>query len=134
MAFDLCRKEVLPLLLSPSPVIQLHAQNALMGIHPPSHELPAHAQLRGLIYAVRWEMGIASSEFFSSVLEGERWLVWAAGNVRFVLLDSSSTQTNLLRTDQGRRTTICTSTCPSCPSERSETCSTESCSLVPFRS
>ena len=72
------------MIMSPSPAISLHAHNALESIHPPSPELPAHAQLRGLIYAVRWEMGIASSDFLSSVLEGERWLVWAAGNVRSV--------------------------------------------------
>jgi trafficking protein particle complex subunit 8 len=73
------------MLLSPSPAIQAHAQNALASIYPPSPELPAHAQLRGLIYAVRWETGIASSEFLGSILEGERWLVWAAGNVRYIL-------------------------------------------------
>lgn len=73
------------MLLSSSPAIQVHAQNALANIYPPSPELSAHAQLRGLIYAVRWETGIASSEFLSSILEGERWLVWAAGNVRIIL-------------------------------------------------
>lgn len=79
-------KEVLPMLLSPSPVVPLHVQNALTSIHPPSPELPAQAQLRALVYAVRWEMGIASSDFSNNVLEGERWLVWAAGNVRFYTL------------------------------------------------
>ena len=74
------------MLLSPSAAIPLHAQNALASIHPLSPELPAHAQLRGLIYAVRWEIGIPSSEFLSNILEGERWLVWAAGNVRDVSL------------------------------------------------
>ena len=73
------------MLLSPSPAIQLHAQNALASIHPSSLEPPAHAQLRGLTFAVRWEAGIASVDFLSSILEGERWLVWAAGNVRLFL-------------------------------------------------
>lgn len=75
------RKEVLPILLAPSPALQLHAQNALTSMHPTPGELPAQAQLRGLIYAVRWEAGIPSSTLLSYALEGERWLVWAAGNV-----------------------------------------------------
>jgi trafficking protein particle complex subunit 8 len=74
------------MLLTSSPAIPLHVNNALASIHPPSPELPAHAQLRALIYAVRWEISIASSEFLSSVLEGEHWLVWAAANVRLVSL------------------------------------------------
>jgi hypothetical protein len=123
------------MLLAPSPAIQLHAHSALAGIHPPSPELPAHAQLRGLIYAVRWEMGIASSEFLSSVLEGERWLVWAAGNVRHVHINiTSSTCADSPRTDQGRRTSVCTPACPCCTPERSETGSTQSGSLVLVRS
>ncbi|KZP10535.1 hypothetical protein FIBSPDRAFT_1051266 [Athelia psychrophila] len=72
--------EVLPILLSSSPALQLHAQNALSSLHSSSGELPAQAQLRGLIYAVRWEAGISSSTFLNDALEGERWLVWAAGN------------------------------------------------------
>ncbi|KAF7339581.1 hypothetical protein MSAN_02172600 [Mycena sanguinolenta] len=50
--------EMLPLLLSPSPA----------------------AQLRALSYAVRWEIGIDTPDFLGSILEGERWLVRAAGN------------------------------------------------------
>ncbi|KII93831.1 hypothetical protein PLICRDRAFT_36073 [Plicaturopsis crispa FD-325 SS-3] len=72
--------EILPMLLSPAPTIPLHVSHALSTIHPPTPELPAYAQLRALVYAVRWELGIGSGDFLSSVLEGERWLVWAAGN------------------------------------------------------
>ncbi|KAJ7293446.1 ER-golgi trafficking TRAPP I complex 85 kDa subunit-domain-containing protein [Mycena rebaudengoi] len=54
--------EILPLLLSPSP------------------NIPLHVAMRALTYAVRWEIGIGNSDFLSSTLEGERWLVWAAGN------------------------------------------------------
>lgn len=122
------------MLLSPSPALQLHAQNALASIHPPSPELPAHAQLLALIYAVRWEVGITSSEFLSSLLEGERWLVWAAGNVRRVLRLHRWTRADLVRTYQGGRTSICTSACPCCLSECSKACTAEGGSMVPIRS
>lgn len=69
------------MLLAPSPTLPLHASNALSGMHLQSSEPPAHAQLRALIYAVRWEACIDSSDLIGGVLEGERWLVWAAGNV-----------------------------------------------------
>ncbi|KAJ7038336.1 ER-golgi trafficking TRAPP I complex 85 kDa subunit-domain-containing protein [Mycena alexandri] len=72
--------EMLPLLLSPSPAVPLHVANALATINPSSSELTAQAQLRALSYAVRWEIGISSSDFLGNVLEGDRWLVWAAGN------------------------------------------------------
>ncbi|TFK30788.1 hypothetical protein FA15DRAFT_662838 [Coprinopsis marcescibilis] len=84
--WDSLRKEskggsdVLPLLLSPSPALQLHASNALLSIHPHLDEIPPHAQLRALLYAVRWEASIPPADFLSDALEGERWLVWAAGN------------------------------------------------------
>jgi hypothetical protein len=77
-------QDILPLLITPSPAVPLHAFHALNTIHPSSMELPSHAQLRALLYAVRWESTIPSSDFLSSVLEGERWLVLAAGNVRLL--------------------------------------------------
>jgi hypothetical protein len=78
-------QDILPLLLSPSPLLSTYASNALSGVHLQSSEPPAHTQLRALAYSVRWEAGIENSEFLGNVLEGERWLVWAAGNVRSFL-------------------------------------------------
>jgi len=74
-------QDVLPMLLSPSPTVPLHAQSALTTIHPNMADLPPLAQVRALRYAVRWEAGIATQDFLSGTLEGERWLVWAASNV-----------------------------------------------------
>ena len=70
------------LLLSPSPATQLHVSNALANIQVPSMDPPPHAQLRALLYAARWEGTIPPADFIGDILEGERWLVWAAGSVR----------------------------------------------------
>jgi hypothetical protein len=79
---DIILQDILPLLLMPSPTIPLHASTALTSIHPDSTEVHPHAQVRALLCAVRWEAGISPQDFSSDILEGERWLVWAAGNVR----------------------------------------------------
>ncbi|KAH9486608.1 hypothetical protein JR316_0000673 [Psilocybe cubensis] len=72
--------DILPLLLSPSPSVPLYAQASLATTHPNMMDLPPHAQTRVLSYAVRWEAGISNRDFVSNMLEGERWLVWAASN------------------------------------------------------
>ncbi|KIY70143.1 hypothetical protein CYLTODRAFT_392434 [Cylindrobasidium torrendii FP15055 ss-10] len=71
--------DILPVLLSPSPSHQLHASNALAAIHPLTGEPRASSQLLAALYGVRWEIGIGYPDFVSDVVEGERWLVWAAG-------------------------------------------------------
>ena len=69
------------MLLAPSPAIPLHVTHALSLIRTPQSDLSALSQLRALVYAVRWESSITSSDFLSSVLEGDKWLVWAASSV-----------------------------------------------------
>ena len=73
-------KETLPLLLSPSPAVTTHVVHALSTITSPDAEASALAQLRAVTYAIRWE---SSADFLTSVLEGDRWLVWAASSVRY---------------------------------------------------
>jgi hypothetical protein len=72
-------KETLPLLLSPSSAVTTHVMHALSTITSPDAEASALAQLRAVTYAIRWEAG---ADFLTSVLEGDRWLVWAASSVR----------------------------------------------------
>ncbi|KAG6878643.1 hypothetical protein C0993_001166 [Termitomyces sp. T159_Od127] len=72
--------DMLPMLSSPSPALPLHAANALSGMQLQVSDPRPHEQLTALKYAVRWEAGISTSDFLNSPVEGERWLVWAAGN------------------------------------------------------
>lgn len=71
-------------MLSPTPAVSLHASHAIKSIHPTT-DFPAFAQLRALSYSVRWDIGIPKQDFLSHVLQGEEWLVWAAGSVRHLL-------------------------------------------------
>ena len=75
-------QDILPLLLAPSPALSLHAFNAITALHVIAAEMPALAQLRALTLAMRWDIGIEPRDFIGNVLEGERWLVHAAGAVR----------------------------------------------------
>ncbi|KAI0788537.1 ER-golgi trafficking TRAPP I complex 85 kDa subunit-domain-containing protein [Abortiporus biennis] len=72
--------DILPLLLAPSPALALHAANAINALHSQLHDNPAQLALRTLLYAVRWDTGIDHKDLLGNVLEGERWLVHAAGN------------------------------------------------------
>ncbi len=78
-----CLKEMLPLLLSPSPAVTLHVSQALSATTLFGTEASASAQLRALTFAVRWEAG---PDFLTSPSEGDRWLVWAASSVRGIAL------------------------------------------------
>ncbi|KAL1737123.1 ER-golgi trafficking TRAPP I complex 85 kDa subunit-domain-containing protein [Schizophyllum commune] len=75
--------DILPLLLSPSPTLSAYASASLASLmnapHSPS-EIPAHVQVKSLVYAVRWAAGIDQADFLSDELEGERWLAWASGD------------------------------------------------------
>lgn len=55
--------------------------NAVSGLFSGNAEPPASVQVRCLAYAVRWSLGISLNDFLSEVMEGDRWLTWAAGNV-----------------------------------------------------
>ena len=85
----------MPLVVAPSPALPLHASNALTMVHAGSQDLLPQALHRALLYAVRWESAISPQEFLSSVMEGERWLVWAAGNVSCFLDPADGTHIKL---------------------------------------
>ena len=75
---------MLPLLLAPTTAIKHFAQAALMSINPNMLDSSPYEQVCALLYAVRWETSIATRDFLNDDVEGERWLVWAASNVRTV--------------------------------------------------
>lgn len=130
---DSILQDILPLLLMPSPTIPLHASTALTSIHSNSMEVYPHAQVRALLCAVRWEAGISSQDFISDILEGERWLVWAAGNVRDHFLSCTSCLLLLLLFwIQGRRSPICSVIGASCTFECEKASKKESCVMVCF--
>jgi hypothetical protein len=58
----------------------LHAKHAITSINT---SYPASMLITALTHTVRWDVGITKQDFLSRELEGERWLVWAAGSVRF---------------------------------------------------
>ncbi|KAG8910809.1 hypothetical protein FRC00_007502 [Tulasnella sp. 408] len=74
--------DILPMILAPSLTLEAHAAYALAPLTTGTalggrEDVPvgASAQLKALIYASRWEVGV------QDILElgGEKWLVWAAG-------------------------------------------------------
>lgn len=71
------------MLLTVSPAVGLHAKHAITSLNT---GYPASMLVTALAYTVRWDTGITKQDFLSRELEGERWLVWAAGSVRFSLL------------------------------------------------
>jgi trafficking protein particle complex subunit 8 len=129
---DIILQDILPLLLMPSPTIPLHASTALTSIHSNSTEVYPHAQVRALLCAVRWEAGISSQDFISDILEGERWLVWAAGNVRDHLLSYTSCLLLLSFWIEGRRSAVCFVIGASCTFECEKASKKESCIMVCF--
>jgi len=73
----------LPLLLSPSPQFITYALQALTPVMDPGVggvEPSATALLNAVTSAMRWEAGIAYPDLLA--VGAERWLVWAASNVR----------------------------------------------------
>ncbi|KAI0051657.1 hypothetical protein FA95DRAFT_1484733 [Auriscalpium vulgare] len=61
--------EILPLLLSPSPAVQLHVSHALQVVMTSNTHSSAVAQVRALAYAVRWEMGCHPPDFIGNAEE-----------------------------------------------------------------
>jgi hypothetical protein len=70
--------DVLPLVLAGGPALSQHANAALAALGV-SGSSGAAAQVRALVYAVRWEVGV--NDFHTERSDGERWLASAAGTV-----------------------------------------------------
>ncbi|EUC53708.1 trapp complex protein Trs85, partial [Rhizoctonia solani AG-3 Rhs1AP] len=111
--FDTLRKDtsnttaadVLPLLLTPSKTLESYAHNALLGARFVGRDPSPSSQLRALKYAVRWERGIREL----NIIEGDQWLVWAAGaseEVPSALLLAQAAQM-CARKGSLRRATLC---------------------------
>ncbi|KIO33692.1 hypothetical protein M407DRAFT_231895, partial [Tulasnella calospora MUT 4182] len=74
--------DILPMILAPSLTLEAHAAYALAPLTTGTalggrEDVPvgAAAQLKALVYASRWEVGVQDI----LQLGGEKWLVWAAG-------------------------------------------------------
>jgi trafficking protein particle complex subunit 8 len=109
-------------------VIPTYASNALSSIHPPSSEVPPKALLRALTFAARWEGGIPTSEFLGDILGGERWLVWAAGDVSF----SMHSYHSIINNSAGGRTSIGSASCTCRVTLCKEELQTQGSVLVPY--
>lgn len=70
--------DILPLVLAGGPALSQHANAALAALDV-SGSPGAVAQVRALVYAVRWEIGV--NDFHTQRCDGERWLASAAGTV-----------------------------------------------------
>ena len=66
-------------MLAAGPAVGLHAKHAITSINT---NYPASMLITALAYTVRWDLGITKQDFLGKELEGERWLIWAAGSVR----------------------------------------------------
>lgn len=96
-------QDILPLLVSPTVTSKHYAQAALMSINASMMDLTPQEQMRVLLYAARWEAGIAMRELLSDEVEGERWLVWAACNVCINILafyDWNLTMRDLIKVEE----------------------------------
>ena len=91
-------------------------------------------QVTALTYTVRWDSGIIKQDFLSRELEGERWLVWAAGSVRSSRAAIYGFEGFLMRARSfylpGRRSTCSAVTCTRGTVERDQGSPQESGPLV----
>jgi hypothetical protein len=117
--------DIIPILVAAGPGVQLHAQHALSSLasSAQSEETPPHVLFAALRYTARWVESIPLEDFISDVLEGERWLVWAAGNVGLL---SSLQSRSLTCNSSGRRCSFRDPVSTRCPSQYSQEIKTKS--------